>query len=434
MIGPDTVRESQWEPILEEREQACGAVRAIAESLKRPSVPSKTYRRDWGWEGSTLFGGRAGLSLFFAYVSRWLNDPEYVRLAQHNLDRALNAARYKTLGSSLYHGFTGIAWVLVHLNGWIVDYDILQFKREVYEALRVFLEQSPVDGLVADLMRGDVGIGVYLLENIRDAEAVDLLTAIIDRLANAAQYSEAGVAWLTNPEIMDPKARAIFPAGTFNMGVAHGLPGTIAFLALAAKAGIKHEQTHRMLQQAIDWLLSQELDEDCESAFPTSVTNGVPSSPARLAWCYGDIGIATAILAAGRHVRHPVWEATALRIGARAANRSVRDAGVQDAGLCHGSTGIAHLFNRMYQATREPAFKRASQRWFKNALQYRRPGTWPGGFAAATLSKENEGRWEAFPGFLAGAAGIGLAFLSAYTSIEPSWDRALLTSIPPRLE
>jgi hypothetical protein len=37
------------------------------------------------------------------------------------------------------------------------------------------------------------------------------------------------------------------------------------------------------------------------------------------------------------------------------------------------------------------------------------------------------------PGILTGAAGVALALLAAATPIEPSWDRMLLVSIPPRL-
>lgn len=34
------------------------------------------------------------------------------------------------------------------------------------------------------------------------------------------------------------------------------------------------------------------------------------------------------------------------------------------------------------------------------------------------------------PGFLTGAAGIGLALLGAVSPVEPSWDRLLLCSVP----
>jgi hypothetical protein len=36
------------------------------------------------------------------------------------------------------------------------------------------------------------------------------------------------------------------------------------------------------------------------------------------------------------------------------------------------------------------------------------------------------------PGFLTGAAGIGLALLAATSPVEPAWDRVLLASVPPR--
>ena len=38
--------------------------------------------------------------------------------------------------------------------------------------------------------------------------------------------------------------------------------------------------------------------------------------------------------------------------------------------------------------------------------------------------------WRDEPGFLTGAAGIGLALLAALFPVEPAWDRVLLASIP----
>ena len=38
-----------------------------------------------------------------------------------------------------------------------------------------------------------------------------------------------------------------------------------------------------------------------------------------------------------------------------AARRTLETAGVQDHGLCHGSAGLGHLFNRIYQASGDDA-------------------------------------------------------------------------------
>jgi hypothetical protein len=54
------------------------------------------------------------------------------------------------------------------------------------------------------------------------------------------------------------------------------------------------------------------------------------------------------------------------------------------------------------------------------------------GFPAFRLSPDGSQSWAAEAGILEGAAGVGLALLSAATEIEPAWDRMMLVSLPNR--
>jgi hypothetical protein len=67
-------------------------------------------------------------------------------------------------------------------------------------------------------------------------------------------------------------------------------------------------------------------------------------------------------------------------------------------------------------------------RWPGRALDYQRPGVAVGGFATARPGTEGECVWTPEPGFLDGAAGIGLVLLAAATPVAPAWDRILLLS------
>ena len=118
-------------------------------------------------------------------------------------------------------------------------------------------------------------------------------------------------------------------------------------------------------------------------------------------------------------------------MGRAAATRAPEDSGVVDAGLCHGAAGVAHLFNRMYQATGAPRLGEAAQFWFERTLALRRAGEGMSGFSAWMSAPDGEQGWVADPYFLTGAAGIGLALLAAVTPCEPEWDRVLLTAVPP---
>lgn len=162
------------------------------------------------------------------------------------------------------------------------------------------------------------------------------------------------------------------------------------------------------------------------------MTPGGRSNPTRLAWCYGDPGVAAALLATARAVGDEGWERQAGRVALDAAARSEDKAGVQDAGLCHGSAGLGHLFNRLYQATGEEPLAAAARRWFESCLDFPQAGhDGVAGYASwSPVGGAGELGWTDDPGFLTGAAGVGLALLAATGEIEPAWDRVLAISLP----
>jgi len=191
------------------------------------------------------------------------------------------------------------------------------------------------------------------------------------------------------------------------------------------------QKARPLLDGAVAWLLAQEPTDRTQS-FPCWVGPGISPKPTRLAWCYGDLGIAVALLQAARGVGETAWEREALRIARRCAGRPVEQSGVRDSGLCHGTAGVGHLFNRLFQATGEEALREAARFWFARTLELRQADKAIAGFPALISDPERpeEKRWVADPGILTGAAGIALALLAATTDVEPEWDRMMLESIP----
>jgi hypothetical protein len=127
-------------------------------------------------------------------------------------------------------------------------------------------------------------------------------------------------------------------------------------------------------------------------------------------------------------LREGSWLRLALEIARGAAVRPVDTCDVVDAGLCHGAAGLGHQFNRLFQATGDEHFREAAVYWLRRTLEFRRPGEGVGGFLARGPDRAGQEAWLAEPGLLTGAAGVGLALLSAATHVEPRWDRLLLCS------
>lgn len=113
----------------------------------------------------------------------------------------------------------------------------------------------------------------------------------------------------------------------------------------------------------------------------------------------------------------------------RAAAAAPDDTDVVDAGLCHGALCLAHLWNRLWQATGATDLREAARRWYEIGLGMRSPEQGVGGFAAWDVRVGLEPEWIADPGFLTGAAGVGLALLAVTSDLAPEWDRVLLLDL-----
>jgi hypothetical protein len=417
-----------WRPLLDGdlAAKADDAVNAIAEALAVASP-------DVFGLGS---GGTVDLALFYGYLARTTGAAAHGHLERTNglLDHALEAAAARPMGAALYSGFTGVAWALEHLSRLLEENDEPDagdddMNEEIDETLLTALA-APWTGEY-DLISGLVGFGVYALERVPRPSAVSCLAAVVDRLEQTAVSWGEGVTWFTSPELLPSRNRKENPNGYYNLGVAHGVPGVIGLLADVCRLGIRVEKALPLLEGAVRWVLSHRLAARPGACYPAIVLPDVEPQPSRLAWCYGDPGVAATLLYAARVLAREDWERMALEIAARAAGAAPEDSGVCDAGLCHGALGLAHIYNRIYQAGGGDLFADAARLWYGLGLNMRRPKGGVAGFEAWHLFPNTQMGWMADPGFLTGAVGIGLALLAGLTPVEPKWDRLLMVAIPP---
>jgi len=380
---------STWRPLLTGSAEirALEAVEAIAAALQDPQWLAR--------EEASLSAGSAGIALLYAYLGRRAAALEF-------LGHALEALENQCLSPFLYRGITGIAWACVQVEGVRVD------TTAVDEALAIYLDASPWNGL-HELIAGLAGLGVYALERLPDPHAERSLRRILSHLEeHAARGAGSTSTW------REPGRRS------YDLGTAHGAAGLIAFLGAAEAAGIEPETARQLRRGASSWLLGQQT----EYGFPVAVEAAIDPVPPRLAWCYGDLGIAAALYSAARACDDEQLGRDALAIARRAAARAPESSGVLDASVCHGAAGVAHLFNRLFQGSGDAQLREAAHSWFERTLQMRLPGRGIAGYAAC------EDGWVARPGVLTGAAGVALALAAATAAAEPSWDRMLLVSAP----
>ncbi|HLJ86438.1 MAG TPA: lanthionine synthetase C family protein [Candidatus Angelobacter sp.] len=383
--------------------------------------------------GPQLGNGAAGIAVFFAYMEKAGLLPGARELALAYLDIAVQAAANQYMGPSLFGGFTGIGWSVEHVAGMVSQSP--EDLSEIDGAVEQYVSHSPWKEDY-DLISGLVGVGVYCLERTGSPVAMRSLGLIIDRLYESAERSEDDVRWHTDPRLLFFQQREEFPEGYYNVGVAHGIPGIIALLARCCTADIAAEANDKarwLLERSVNWLLRQKLPATCRSTYPPFFAYNLQPQDCRVAWCYGDAGVAATLMLAARHsdsAKKDLWEKEAIALARRAASRTMEQSGVVDACFCHGSAGLAHLYNRFYQATRDDGFFQAACYWVDRTLQYREPGRGAAGYSVVTADDDGKTIVAGRLNIIEGIAGIGLTLLAAITDIEPRWDRVFLADIP----
>lgn len=349
--------------------------------------------------------------LFWAYAAPVIDEPFAHQAYETTLDSLISDLRGGAVPSpGLYGGLAGYGWVISHvLESWADD-----ALDTIDEVLVAWLSGERGH---YDLLHGFTGLGIYFLERIGHGDAPaarDGLARVISRLAERAIETPDGTTWSNSP--------AQWPNGFYDCGVAHGVAGVIGLLARAAEVSDAPARARALCTGATRWLAAQRSEPGAHGRFPRHVEDGARPQRTRAAWCYGDPGIAAAL-----------WRASPALARGTALEATERDAatcGVQDACLCHGAAGLAHLNNRLFQASGEPRLGEAARAWFARALDLRRPDG-IGGFAMSTTAEDATPIWLPVASFLEGAIGIGLALLAAVTPREPNWDRLLLCDLPP---
>jgi hypothetical protein len=462
------------------RARAVDTVIEVARALRTPADVAAFLGVDADAVHAGLAGGSAGIALLYAYLAcaeragdaelaaARIGEDDHAEVAMRHLDTAIEAMATRPMGAGLYAGFAGIAWAVTHVEELLRAHAPEMTEDPAGEAAAGDGEQDggeqdggeqdggeqdggeqddggdAIDHALLDLVRtqpwrhdydlisGLAGMGVYALERLRHPAAHACLAAIIDRLDELAERQPAGVTWHTAPALLPDHQRAQCPGGYHNLGLAHGVPGVIGLLAGAWAAGVLRDRVGPLLEQGVAWLQAQALPPDRGARYAWVVAPEVAREPTRSAWCYGDPGVAAAVLLAGQATGNASLLAAARELALGVAARPRGDAGVVDAGLCHGSAGLGHVLHRLYRGTGEPALAEAARAWLAAALDMRDPGAGPSvaGFRAYTAQGRGQLDWSADPGLLTGAAGVALALLAGLGHVSPDWDRALMLSLP----
>ncbi len=382
----------------------------------------------------TLMGGKSGIILFYAYLYQVTQDVNHYNQAVTLIEESLSEASPETMDLSFAAGYAGLVWVILHVAK-ILDLD----ASEIAQNLDVYIKNYSKQGLQEgdyDYMYFGMGGMLYALEK-GDEHA--FLSECVDLLASAATKDEKGIRWSESPGYTQVSDKDDLGEGVmiYNLGLSHGMSSIIVVLARCFKAGVRQNDCKELLNGIIQYFLhckdapmqhngKEEDRYQCHFSYThREGENATPDVTTNLRWCYGDLGITAAISLAGHYTQDPEWQQLGAQLASDCARRHAHRpevTSVTEAGLCHGTIGNAHIFNRLYHLHHLPELKEASNFWLKKGLeQYEEWGQ-------KFLVKEGVYGHPQLAGLLEGDAGIGLALMGFIYDTDPAWDKVLLLS------
>ena len=369
-----------------------------------------------------LLTGTLGTTLTLFYATK--QNSLYQEISEKSLKAVLRKISQQKY-YSFSNGLAGIGWALEHLeqkgytkhntNILLEDFDLV-----LSHALDFEMKNGNYD-----FLHGALGIALYFINRIQKNESLlPILQRFIVQLNELGEtQSTNSIKWISAINLEKQKM-------AYNISLSHGMSSIAVILSkLYAIKGIDQVMAKNLLQGCINYILEQEIDKTKYGTyFPSYAIESMERlQGSRLAWCYGDLGIAMALWQAGVALKNKTWENKALEILLFAAEkrRNLEQNYVKDAALCHGTAGIAHVFYRAWWNTRLPEFKNATEYWFEQTLKM---ATFTDGLAGyKTWYGEKKG-WVNIYGLVEGIAGIGLALMTYYYEVEPTWDECLLLS------
>ena len=389
-------------------------------------------------EPLSLGYGYPGLALLFAELGR--DDERFTKLA----DACLGAAAAQSAApawNGLFSGYAAVAFACraiendgVRYAGVLdrLDRAIGQLAENSITLCRAARESggNNLQFHHYDLVSGLVGLGRYfLLDGVdRPDELSGILAEVVELSRPVARDGVRLPGWWVghHPSLAVDGSRH----GHCNLGMSHGIAGCLALLAVARLGGHRvpgqDEAIGRMMSFLTAWRQADEfgfhwpeylLREQYLGEAATTTTS--PSN----GWCYGASGIARAVQLAGLALGDEGWLHMARTAAGGVVARLDRAYALGGPQLCHGWAGVLHSLRRLNDTLADPAIEAGVQRILGKILDAYDPGL-PLGFR--TRPEYPNGADD--PGFLNGAAGIGLAIHSYLRGTAPAgrWDATLL--------
>lgn len=424
------------------------AVKAIALD------PRNLNPAPWGgagpsWNDLSLVNGYPSLLLLFStFEQQGLVDSSQ-RISHGYVLKIKEGLESQGLPSdlSLFGGLGGICFALqqASLGGIYYQKIIKALQIPLLDALeRLYLEPLndnqrhclPSSPRLYDPIQGVSGIGRYALENLESPpfqRATEKIAKALVALSQPLNYNGQTIpGWFLSPgDSLNARNLEKYPKGTFNLGLAHGVTGILAFLSIATLKGIQVDGQKEAIERIADWIRRKSIIQNDAIMWPYHIgweeeVEGKETviQGSKDAWCYGVPGIARTLFLAGKALGDEALKTFAIQAFKGIFSRKQSEWNLAGPTLCHGISGLLLITHEMSKETGcEDLILRKAELEERLLSYYQEKAPW--GFKDIETCRTGKQCEIDKPGFLEGATGILLTLLSLSNPIF-KWHLPLL--------
>lgn len=396
------------------------------------------------WDSCSLSQGYPGLILFYSKMDMLYPEEGWDEVIHDYLMALHEEMNGNSLDDvSLYSGLTGIAYAVLQASrggtrysGFLQQLNSLAFKRIeqfLREGSETFSEAKGVSPFWYDPMSGLSGLAVYLRELPENETAQWLYKELMKnqvRLADEISIDgEVVPGWyIPRHYQFNQDYQTMYPNGSFNSGMSHGIAGTLACLAQASLDGYEAKGQKEAIWEISQWLVNKKRVKGESISWPDilSFEHEVFGQPNYNedhpdAWCYGLPGIAYSLYLAGRALNEKSLIREALEAYTSLIAKELKETSVSGLSFCHGVSGNMHILHKMVRKEEEhfSIYKEKLNDYANKLIDSYNPEA-PFGYTDA------ENKMLHKPGLLEGSAGICLSMLELIHGADLKWDSPFL--------
>lgn len=322
-------------------------------------------------QNDDLFSGKLGVVNYLSSFYEATNDDKYINKISELLETILsnienNSENNLLKSSTLLSGAAGFGFILKDfISKGVID------EEDFAEQLRI-IDEIIFDNTLKfiseeyyDYLGGPIGNLQYFLNSKEE----NIINTILKHLKNSKQVTEKG--FYTQSE-------NIFTQG-YNFGLKHGHLGIVkTYFDYLNKYGEDQyviNTIHQVLQNIIEHLNFNYTVNEVHIFKYYNIykenDNIVKRQNNRLSWCNSDLTFSYYLLKAGKILNNNNYKNLGNKIALETTKRKTFETtGIESHHFCHGSSGLAFLYDSLHQIDNNPEYVQSSKYWLQQTYDY----------------------------------------------------------------